>query len=210
MDTDRAQQDMKKFLSKILIEGLTEENYIDLKFRLKKYDDNNIYLIYLLNILGINSQMLDLIIKQYELKYLIDFLDDENIKYLNPEITQKNLNNQINNQINNQTNNQTNSNNIECQKPPTDYTEEDALKEKFTDDLPPIGAYQQIKSVFVWRANNKTSYKCIRTYKIDHEGNVVKYYGQELIPLSEPGLCDGALHDLIFPDEIKEANESDL
>ena len=68
MGADRAQQDMKKFLSKILIEGLTEENYIDLKFRLKKYDDNNIYLIYLLNILGINSQMLDLIIKQYELK----------------------------------------------------------------------------------------------------------------------------------------------
>lgn len=197
MGTDRAQQDMKKFLSKILIEGLTEENYIDLKFRLKKYDDNNIYLIYLLNILGINSQMLDLIIKQYELKYLIDFLDDEDIKYLNPEITQKNLNNQI-------------DNNIECQKPPTDYTEEDALKEKFIDDLPPVGAYQQIKSVFVWRGNNKTSYKCIRTYKIDHEGNVVKYYGQELIPLSEPGLRDGALHDLIFPDEIKEANENDL
>ena len=197
MGTDRAQQDMKKFLSKILIEGLTEENYIDLKFRLKKYDDNNIYLIYLLNILGINSQMLDLIIKQYELKYLIDFLDDEDIKYLNPEITQKNLNNQI-------------DNNIEYQKPPTDYTEEDALKEKFIDDLPPVGAYQQIKSVFVWRANNKTSYKCIRTYKIDHEGNVVKYYGQELIPLSEPGLRDGALHDLIFPDEIKEANENDL
>ena len=197
MGTDRAQQDMKKFLSKILIEGLTEENYIDLKFRLKKYDDNNIYLIYLLNILGINSQMLDLIIKQYELKYLIDFLDDEDIKYLNPEITQKNLNNQI-------------DNNIERQKPPTDYTEEDALKEKFIDDLPPVGAYQQIKSVFVWRANNKTSYKCIRTYKIDHEGNVVKYYGQELIPLSEPGLRDGALHDLIFPDEIKEANENDL
>lgn len=201
MGTDRAQQDMKKFLSKILIEGLTEENYIDLKFRLKKYDDNNIYLIYLLNILGINSQMLDLIIKQYELKYLIDFLDDEDIKYLNPEVVQKNLNNQINNN---------NNNNIECQKLPTDYTEEDALKEKFTDDLPPIGAYQQVKSIFVWQMNDKTSYKCIRTYKIDHEGNVVKYYGQELIPLLDPGLCDGTLHDLIFPDEIKEVNENDL
>lgn len=170
-------KDRKNVYRKVIVELFKNKDipYDIILALLKENNEYNQYLINALEFLNISTVNVEMLIKKFQIDNLINFL--------NNDIEEKtNEHDNIKEKINECDNNAF----IYREEPPKTYTpltEEEALKIIFlpteTITLPPEGVTAKIRERFIFDEEGIKK-ECIRTFEIDHDGKVVKYYGEKI------------------------------
>lgn len=136
---------------------------------LKENNEYNQYLINALEFLNISTINIEMLIKKFQIDNLINFLNNDIEEEKDINIKEYN-----------------NNDFIYRKEAPKEYfplTEEDALKTIFlpteTITLPPEGITAKIRERFIFDEEDVKK-ECIRTFEIDHNGKVIKYYGEKI------------------------------